>query len=414
MTPRFVLPVALALCLVLTVSPCRGAETQLHVKGSDTIGGALGPALGKAYEAANPAVEVTWDSLGSGTAFVGLFDGSADLGAASRSVRENELAEAKRLGLELKEYVLGYDGIAVLVHPSNGVLALSFDQLSSIFSGRVSNWKAFGGPDLAIRRISRPEYSGTHGFFKEKVLRGGDKTSELEFAPDTEFLEHSEEIVARVAAEPGAISYLGMGWIRPGVRAVPVVSGRGEAVLPSPETVRRGTYPIYRPLLLYSRGEPQGEVRRFLSFLLAGDGQRLVAQYDFTPSDVPSTVSRSAVPRAGGGGDLEVLRVRFPSGGARLDAAARSVLDVLVEKLAGGGWSAEIVGHGDSEGSSVATERVALARARAVSEYLDRRGVGESVRRVEGHAAAEPVATNETVEGRALNRRVDTRLLPAS
>jgi phosphate transport system substrate-binding protein len=119
---------------------------SVQVKGSDTIGGKLGQDLARAYMARHPEVEVRWEALGSATAFVGLLDGSAQLGASSRTVKESELADARKMGVELREYVIGYDGIAVIVHPDNPVSALTVAQLSDVFTGKVRNWSEVGGP----------------------------------------------------------------------------------------------------------------------------------------------------------------------------------------------------------------------------------------------------------------------------
>lgn len=186
-------------------------EAALQVKGSDTIGGSLGPALARAFEASHDGARVEWESLGSGTAFVGLFDGTADLGASSRRIKGSEMAEAGRLGIRLKEYVLGYDGIAVLVHPSNPVGELTLRQVSDLFAGEIESWRELGGPDRPVRVLSRPSYSGTHGFFKEVALRLGGAAGEREFSPATEWVEHSEDLVRRVASDPDAVTYLGMG-----------------------------------------------------------------------------------------------------------------------------------------------------------------------------------------------------------
>lgn len=411
------LTAALAAVLIAAPAPQAAAATQLQVKGSDTIGGALGPDLARAYEKSNPAVEVHWESLGSGTAFVGLFDGSADLGASSRSIKESEIEQAASLGIQLKEYVLGYDGIAVLVHPSNGVSDLTIDQISAIFSGAIDDWSVVGGPNRPIHRVSRPSYSGTHGFFKEHVLRKGRKDGKEEFAADTEFIEHSADIVERVAADPDAITYLGMGWVSPAVKPVRVRPAPGEpGVLPSPETVRAGSYPVYRPLLLYTRGEPTGELRRFLSFILAGDGQALVAENDFIPSDAPCTVCRTVSPDAtganGAADDLELHRVWFRFGATTLDASAKSELARVAERLAGGDVRVLVVGHADSEGDAVQNRNVSLARALTVAGHLRRLGVLTSLIEVEAAGSDQPIATNESADGRSRNRRVDVRLLP--
>ena len=117
------------------------SDARVRVEGSDTIGGALGIAIAEAFHAQYPEARVEWEGLGSSTAFVGLFDGSADLGASSRAINEAEAAEAKRQGVRLREYVIGYDGIAVIVHPDNPIASLTVQQLSEIFQGRISDWR---------------------------------------------------------------------------------------------------------------------------------------------------------------------------------------------------------------------------------------------------------------------------------
>ena len=106
--------------LATSAAPLRAQseERVISVKGSNTVGGKLGQSLAQGFIAFHPGVDIDWESLGSGTAFVGLFDGSADLGASSRPIKTKELQQARDLGLVLREYVIGYDGIAVIVHPT--------------------------------------------------------------------------------------------------------------------------------------------------------------------------------------------------------------------------------------------------------------------------------------------------------
>jgi phosphate transport system substrate-binding protein len=409
------------LVLGLAVAPLAAAEPPanvVQVKGSDTIGGILGQEIAKTYTRLHPGVEVRWEALGSGTAFVGLLDGSAQLGASSRSVKAAELAEAKRLGFELREYVLGYDGIAVVVHPANPVGELSIAQLSDLFTGKVRNWREVGGPDLPIHRLSRPSYSGTHAFFRDKVLRRGNDKGPEDFAPGTEILEENGAILKKVAADPGAVSYVGLGWLSPEVKTIGVAAVAGQrAIRASVETVRTGTYPIYRPLLLYSVGEPRGAARDLLSFMLSAEGQKLVARADFVPSDLPSplapAVPASYAPAASSaaGAARELVRLDFPRGGTALDRAARARLDAVATRLKAGGLKAEIVGHADATGSREANRVVALSRASAVVLYLTSVGVARTALHVESRGSDEPVATNDTAAGRHQNRRVDVTLV---
>ena len=392
--------------LGLWISAVPAATQTLRVKGSDTIGGELGPALVEAYRQDHPQVRIEWESLGSGTAFVGLFDGSADLGASSRPAKDSEVERAGSLGIQLSEFVLGYDGIAVIVHPSNPVAELTIAQLSRIFSGAVTRWSQVGGPELEIQLISRPSYSGTHGFFKNVVLRRGNKKGPEEFAASTLFVEETREIVDRVSAEPAALSYVGLGWVSEGVRAVPVAATAGAAaVAPTPRTVRDGTYPVFRPLHMYSAGEPAGLSREFLAFILSPGGQKIVSRHDFIPSNVPLPASgREASTRAA---SAKRLRIHFPFGGTGLQARDQRALANLARRLKAGGARVLVVGHSDSTGSRAVNLRVSEPRARAVAGFLISLGVPRDRLRVEGRGYDEPVATNTDTKGRRQNRRVE-------
>src|SRR6185503_3756135 len=141
--------------------------------------------------------------------------------------------------------------------------------------------------DAPVRLIGRPDYSGTHRFFEEKVVKRGDQADPASFAPTVEAVEESVAVVARVAADPHAIGYVGLGWVDDRVRAVPLAPGAGAApVAPSTATVLDGSYPVYRPLLAYTRGAPAGAIAAFLRFVLGPDGQALVAAHGFTRADV--------------------------------------------------------------------------------------------------------------------------------
>lgn len=438
--------VAFVVVCAFLLSTAPSPAAKVRVEGSDTIGGALGPDLAEAFHQRQPATFVEWEALGSSTAFVGLFDGSADLGASSRPVREEELAEAKRLGIQLREWVLGYDGIAVIVHPDNPLPVLTVQQASEIFRGRIRNYREVGGPDRSIRLLARPSYSGTHSFFKEKVLRRGNAKGPEEFAETTEWVEHSSEIVTRVAADPSAISFVGLGWVKPNVHAVPLAAGRGlPAVAPTLATVRDGSYPVFRALYLYSRGEPQGPSRDLLAFALSPAGQELVARNGFVanlapsplalsstapssptldaPSGLPEPAATPAVAAAVPGRSAapapapiaiaaapELIRVYFAFGGTRITEEGELKLHAVATQLARGGVTAEIVGHADATGDPEANRRVSLARALTVRAELARLGAPGATMVASGRGSEQPIASNEAPEGRRQNRRVDILL----
>jgi phosphate transport system substrate-binding protein len=403
--------VAVALAATASAEESRAA---LVVKGSDTIGGELGPALARAYEAAHPGKTIRWEALGSATAFPGLFDGSADIGAASRPVNAKELAEAKDLALELKEYVLGFDGIAVIVNPANRVAQLPLDVVGGLFTGAISDWSAAGGAPGPVHVVSRPSYSGTHGFFKEKVLRRGRKDGAEEFSPGAKFMEKSEDVIKEVARDPLAIGYVGMGTLRRGVTVVAVgTTAQGPFLVPDAQTVRTGQYAIYRPLLLYTRGEPRGEVRRFLSFIFAGDGRRLIAAHDFIPGDAPDMqqlpaegADRATAPGA------RVFRVRFDYGQATIDTEGRETLQAVVAAVSRMGGRVRLIGNADAAGRVQDNRRIALIRVNKVADRLSSMGVSRAHMEIEVRGSDSPLATNGSAAGRRENRRVDVEILP--
>lgn len=418
--------VAIAVALSLAASSRVAEAALVRVEGSDTIGGSLGIALGEEFHAFHPEVAIQWEGLGSSTAFVGLFDGSANLGASSRPVNEAELVEARRLGIKLQEFVIGYDGIAVVVHPSNPIRTLNLQQLADIFRGKVRNFREVGGDDRPIRLLSRPSYSGTHVFFRDRILRKGNSRGPEDFAPSTEWVEHTADLIQRVAEDPQAISFGGMAYLKPSVRALAVSYAPGRSFVESrPETVRDGSYPIFRQLLLYSRGEPDGAVREFVDFILSRAGQHVVAQVGFVPTETlafaaappavaavappkPALATAMAPPASAVGRELPPSRrIYFRSGSAQLDDAALETLALVAIELKTTSLRIVISGHTDSTGPRAVNERLSRQRADAVRDRLRSVGIGEDRVIIESVASDRPIGTNENAGGRRVNRRVD-------
>ena len=384
-------------------------DSRVRIKGSDTIGGELAPDWAEKFLELHPGVDISVEALGSGTAFSGLLDGSAEVGASSRSVKSAELERARALGVALQEFVIGYDGIAVVVHPENPVDRLTLAQVAGLFTGASQRWSEVGGDDRAVRALSRPSYSGTHSFFKDKVL-SHDGTGR-EFARTIEWVEENHDILRRVATDAAAVSYVGLGWVNETVKVVAIAAnGDRPALPPSTATVRDGSYPIYRPLLLYTRGEPQGIVREFVQFVLSQPGQALVESHGFVRAEgsglQPTTAVGEAVAAA-----LPPVRIAFTTGASHLDEAARTALAQVAEKLKGGGYRALVSGHADATGSMEANRRVSLAPAPTVSRHIVHHAVVVDQLPHNRDAADRPIATNTTIEGRQQNRRADVQLV---
>lgn len=430
------------------------AGETIRIKGSDTIGGRLAPSLAEAYRAHGHKTDFVIEALGSSTAFVGLFDGTADIGASSRPINERELDSAKVLHINLEEVVIGYDGVAIIVHPTNPVAQMTMNDLARLFLGKVKNWREVGGPDLAVRLISRPSYSGTHTFFRDKVLRRGNSKGSEDFAPSTEYVEDNVAIINAVAGDPRAISFVGLGWAKSPVRVVALKADASrEAIIPAPETVRQGKYPLYRPLLFYVPRQASPSTREFVSFVLSADGARLVNIEGFVANDpqVSDTAQRVEAtkeetkktatqvvenrPQAqGSSGESsakdptsnlattqpiesttarrEIIRISFSNASFSLSEQALTTLQEVAKKVQDANVRVVIIGHADSRGNAANNRKLSALRASTVAAKLIELGVAQTSVTVNSAGAEEPLASNETSVGRVKNRRVDIELIP--
>ena len=258
-------------------------QGSIQIKGSDTMVN-LCQAWAEAFMAKYPTVTVAVTGGGSGTGIAALIGGTCDLAASSRKMTAKELALASAQGATPQEFTTALDGLAVAVHPTNPVKRLTLEQLADLFTGRIRTWKELGGVDKPIVLLSREVNSGTHVYFKEHVLAASKATGPNEFAPEALLLPSSQAIADEVASNSTSIGYYGMGYANPRNAVVAVAKTAADPyITPSEGAVRSGTYPISRPLLLYSRGVPQGAVKAFLEFVMSPEGQQVVRTIDFVP-----------------------------------------------------------------------------------------------------------------------------------
>lgn len=258
-------------------------HNQIQVKGSDTMVN-LGQAWAEKYIELNPTEFVAVTGGGSGTGFSSLISGTCDIAMASRNIKNKEIELAKQKGIDPFETKVALDGLAVVVNPKNPVSNLTVDQLADIFTGKTTNWKEVGGEDKQIVILSREVNSGTHVYFKEHVLRKNDTQSKAEFAAPALLLSSSQAIADEVAGNTGAIGYYGMGYISAKQKPIHVAKDKNSAyVAPTIENVINGTYPISRPLFLYTNGAPQNIVKKFIDFARSKVGQGIVLKTDFVP-----------------------------------------------------------------------------------------------------------------------------------
>jgi phosphate transport system substrate-binding protein len=273
-----------AACRSQQLSPddASAAAETIENKGSDTLVN-LALAWAEAYMDLSPSVRISVTGGGSGTGIAAMINGTVDIANASRRMKSEEIEAAEANGISPVEFVVARDAIAVVVHPSNPVDRLALQQISDIYTGRITNWSQVGGEDRPIVLLSRESNSGTYIYFLENVIRLGDQESDLLFSPDTLLMPSSEGISAEVRQNPNAIGYDGLGYVTSDQKMLAVARGAdGPHVLPSVETVNDGLYPISRPLYMYTSGEPAGQVKAYMDWLLS-DGQRLVSELGFVP-----------------------------------------------------------------------------------------------------------------------------------
>ena len=252
-------------------------------KGSDTMVN-LALAWVERYQQEKPDVRISVTGGGSGTGITALKNNTVDIANASRQITAKEQSELAAQGTEAVEFIVARDAIAVIVNRDNPIERLTLEQVSQIFTGRVNNWSELGGDDRPIVRTSRETNSGTHVFFLEEVIRLGNKEDKTIFSADTLLLPSSEGIIAEVRDNPNAIGYDGLGYITDDVKVIALAAGSGEPyVLPSVDTVMDGSYPIARDLYVYTRGQPQGEVKNYLDWIFTPEAQKIVSDLGFVP-----------------------------------------------------------------------------------------------------------------------------------
>jgi phosphate transport system substrate-binding protein len=287
---RIIACVVLALSLLAACRPSPADDTtssaiseSIENKGSDTIVN-LALAWAEAYQHEHPEIQISVTGGGSGTGIAALINGTVDIANASRKIKAEEQDNAEANGVSPMEFVIARDAIAVIVNPGNPVERLTIDQISDIYSGAINNWSEVGGEHRPIVRLSRETNSGTHVYFLEQVLRKGEKENKTLFSTDTLLLPSSEGISAEIRQNPNAIGYDGLGYVTEDLKVIAVArQSDGPFVLPSPETVNSQQYPIARDLYMYTNGEPAGQVKAYLEWILSPEAQRIVTELGFVP-----------------------------------------------------------------------------------------------------------------------------------
>ena len=263
-----------------------GGRTVIQNKGSDTLVN-VAQAWAEAYKAVDPNVAIAVTGGGSGTGISSLLNGTVDLANSSRAIKDKEQALAESKGIKPVEHIVGFDALAVYVHPANPASQFSIAQLADIYGeeGKAEKWSQLGItiPGCSsdeIVRVSRQNNSGTYAYFKKAVLGKGN-----EYKLGSRDMHGSKDVVDLVANTPCAIGYSGLAYTTPEVK-MPCISGAkgSPCVVPSVATAVDKTYPVARPLFMYTNGEPTGPTRAYLDWILSDAGQCIIQKKGYAPA----------------------------------------------------------------------------------------------------------------------------------
>jgi phosphate transport system substrate-binding protein len=254
--------------------------------GSDTMVN-LAQGWAEAYQTVKPGISVEVSGGGSGVGIAALINGTCDIANSSRKLEkeEEEKATAKYGGKHPAEHLVGYDALAIYVHPSNPLTEISMEELGEIYreGGKINKWSDLGvqipGGNDEMVRASRQNNSGTYHYFREVVV--GKKS---DFKQGSRDMNGSKEVVDLVATTPGAIGYSGIGYRTAKVKVLHVSKKKGEAAItPSIKTTLDKTYPIARPMFMYVSPTAKPEAEEYVAWILTAPGQKIVVDSGYVP-----------------------------------------------------------------------------------------------------------------------------------
>lgn len=404
------------------------------IQGSNTIGAVLAPNLLKAWFAQHGLIDIAINSTsaenehivsaripntqtvvevligahGSGTGYQHLLQGTADIAASSRAVKQSEVERFlpfTDLRSKHSEHILAIDGLAIVVHPTNPIAALTIEQLSDIFSGAITNWREVGGQEGSIRLHARDHHSGTWDSFKSMVL----ENSALH--DSARRYESNAQLERAVILDPNAIGFIGLAAVSKS-KVLGVIDGQGDALWPTSLTVATEDYALSRRLYLYTQAKVNPWVRDFLIFAQSEAGQQVVTQADFIAqqveevvAEVPQDLSDDVKTLLNGAKRL-TLNFRFDQGSARLDNKAHKDVERLVNYLQQHPTKQIIlVGLGDPKRVENRALLLSKLRAMSVRRELIRFGIYPAA--VVGLGDEVLVADSSDQSGRIKNRRVE-------
>jgi len=360
-----------------------------------------------------PALSIEVHAHGSSTAFADLLGGGADMGMASRPIKDSELAEllpkAGKMNSIAGEHVIALDGLAVIVHPSNPISALTSTQVARLFSGEYSDWAQLGGTPGPVTVYARDDHSGTYDTFKSLVL----ERIKASLIPNARRFESSTDLSDLVANDPTAIGFIGLPYVRYAKVLAIAESDETLAILPTSFTVSTEDYPLSRRLFFYT--PPKGGnplAAELAQYALGSEGQSMVEKIGFISQNIrsekpePSPAFPAEYLELTRDAERLSLNFRFQLGSDQFDNKAQRDLQRLVDHLAQNRRQRVLLlGFTDSSGSAEVNQQLSHRRAVTLETALQVRGIDPAV--VRGFGPAIAIASNDSEAGRNKNRRVE-------
>lgn len=263
---------ALLACTAMTACQNSG-DSGTDSQGSSKISGTVSTdgstsmekvigALGESFKAQNAGVTFTYNPTGSGSGITAVSEGRCDIGLSSRALKDDEKASG------LKETILAYDGIAIIVNPQSKVEDLTVEQIKKIYTGEITNWSEAGGADGEIVLIGREAGSGTRDGF-ESITDTKDKCKYRQELTST------GDVITTVAQNPNAIGYASLASVKDTVKALKV-----GGVTPTEDTVKDGSYVVQRPFVLVTKeGTPLSETaQKFFNYATSSSASEIISK----------------------------------------------------------------------------------------------------------------------------------------
>ncbi len=266
----------LGLALLMSPALINAQTIACKIKGSDTCL-PLSQKFAESFIKKNKGSNISVVGGGSGVGIAALVSGTTDIAQASRKMKMSEKMKLQDAGEKVIETVIAYDAIAIVVNPANKVSQLTREQLSDIFTGKITNWKEVGGDDMKIIVYSRETSSGTYEFFKESVMKKKNYTKAALLMPAT------GAVVQSVSQTKGAIGYIGLAYVEKDVKALKVSYDGKNFAAASVENAKNKTYPVTRPLLYYYTGKTTAKIKPLIDFIMSTEGQAIVLKEGYVP-----------------------------------------------------------------------------------------------------------------------------------